>query len=104
MCLIRVDFRLTRSEVKSAGKLIYKKGSVAADGPDPHKISRKLSDPDIHHVSEDSPTNTNMSSSIHSVSLSIPIGSPSMSSVKHSKYARFSCMLNSAHVTPLYIF
>ncbi|KAK6638354.1 hypothetical protein RUM44_008783 [Polyplax serrata] len=77
--------RLTRSEVKSAGKLIYKKGSVAADGPDPHKISRKLSDPDIHHVSEDSPTNTNMSSSIHSVSLSIPIGSPSMSSVKHMK-------------------
>lgn len=86
------------SEVKTVGKLVYKKGSVAVDGPDPHKLTRKLSDPDIHHLVSGSPTASPiMSGSVHSTSLSIPIGSPSICSMRQ-------CMLNVLIVKYEYIF
>lgn len=65
------------------GKHVYKKGSVTLEGPDPHRIARKMSDPDIHHVPVGSPASLVLSGSIHSTSLSIPIGSPSVSSIRH---------------------
>ncbi|EEB16663.1 DEP domain-containing protein, putative [Pediculus humanus corporis] len=77
--------RLSRGDLKTIGKIIYKKGSVTVDGPDPHKISRKLSDPDIHHMLADSSASPHTASSINSTSLSIGIGLTSSSSIKQIK-------------------
>ncbi|KAL0272635.1 UNVERIFIED_CONTAM: hypothetical protein PYX00_005527 [Menopon gallinae] len=74
--------RFSRNEAKTMGKHMYKKGSVTLEGPDPHKIARKMSDPDIRLGFAVSPV---LSGSIHSTSLSIPIGSPSSSSMKQLK-------------------
>ena len=82
-------FRLSRGDLKTIGKIIYKKGSVTVDGPDPHKISRKLSDPDIHHILADSSASPHTASSINSTSLSIGIGLTSSSSIKQSMTKKF---------------
>jgi len=48
LSFLYVYFRFSRASI--ASKHVYKKGSVTLDGPDPHKISRKMSDPDVHHL------------------------------------------------------